>query len=184
MTKLDKKLSRRDAIKLLGAAAGATALANLPSKWSKPELVSGVMPAHAQTSACLVFTAEVIATSGGSIPLGWANPSSYYPAGAVGDVFYYEDCGTDCIYGWIYSYNGDFSADLSVSATIRVRTFSQTLDVVIDSSTGTFSSYYYSRLMTINPVTGEIALDGAEPNGCAGGLRSDFSTAPRRPGRP
>ena len=50
MTKQNKKLSRRDAIKLLGAAAGAVALANLPSKWSKPELVSGVLPAHAQTS--------------------------------------------------------------------------------------------------------------------------------------
>ena len=48
--KQNKKLSRRDAIKLLGAAAGAAALANLPSKWSKPELVSGVLPAHAQTS--------------------------------------------------------------------------------------------------------------------------------------
>ena len=46
-----KRLSRRDAIKLLGAAAGAAALANLPSKWSKPELVSGVLPAHAQTSS-------------------------------------------------------------------------------------------------------------------------------------
>jgi len=45
-----KKLSRRDAIKLLGAAAGATMLANLPSKWSTPELTSGVLPAHAQTS--------------------------------------------------------------------------------------------------------------------------------------
>lgn len=45
-----KKLSRRDAIKLLGAAAGATVLANLPSKWSTPELASGVLPVHAQTS--------------------------------------------------------------------------------------------------------------------------------------
>ena len=56
--KSQKKISRRDAIKLLGAVAGATALANLPSKWSKPELVSGVVPAHAQTSSCgpLTFT--------------------------------------------------------------------------------------------------------------------------------
>ena len=45
-----KKLSRRDAIKLLGAATGATLLANLPSKWKTPELASGVLPAHAQTS--------------------------------------------------------------------------------------------------------------------------------------
>ena len=47
----NKKLSRRDAIKLLGAATGATLLANLPSKWSTPELTQGVLPAHAQTSS-------------------------------------------------------------------------------------------------------------------------------------
>jgi hypothetical protein len=46
-----KELSRRDALKLLGAAAGASVLANLPSKWSTPELTAGVLPAHAQTSA-------------------------------------------------------------------------------------------------------------------------------------
>lgn len=44
------KLSRRDAIKVLAAAAGASALANLPSKWTKPELTTGVLPVHAQTS--------------------------------------------------------------------------------------------------------------------------------------
>jgi hypothetical protein len=51
MTELkNKKISRRDAIKLLGAAAGASVLANLPTKWNTPEIVSGVLPAHAQTS--------------------------------------------------------------------------------------------------------------------------------------
>jgi hypothetical protein len=45
-----KKISRRDAIKLLGATAGATVLANLPTQWSKPELTAGLLPAHAQTS--------------------------------------------------------------------------------------------------------------------------------------
>jgi hypothetical protein len=47
----EKKLSRRDAMKLLGAAIGAAALANLPSKWDKPELAQGVLPAHARQSA-------------------------------------------------------------------------------------------------------------------------------------
>lgn len=51
MTGPHKKLSRRDALKLLGAVAGATALANLPSEWSKPEVVRGVLPAHARTSS-------------------------------------------------------------------------------------------------------------------------------------
>jgi len=45
-----KKISRRDAIKVAGAAAGASVLANLPTKWNTPEIVSGVLPAHAQTS--------------------------------------------------------------------------------------------------------------------------------------
>jgi len=53
--KPNKKLSRRDAIKLLGAAAGASVLANLPTKWSKPSLASGVLPAHAQTTCQAVF---------------------------------------------------------------------------------------------------------------------------------
>ena len=53
---MTKRLSRRDAIKLLGAAAGATVLANLPSKWNKPELASGVLPAHAQTSTSVFHT--------------------------------------------------------------------------------------------------------------------------------
>ncbi len=46
----EKKLSRRDAMKVLGAAIGATALANLPSKWDTPELAQGVLPAHARQS--------------------------------------------------------------------------------------------------------------------------------------
>lgn len=49
------KLSRRETIKLLGAAAGAGVLANLPSKWSKPSISSGVLPAFAQTSELTVL---------------------------------------------------------------------------------------------------------------------------------
>lgn len=48
--KPSKEISRREALKILGAVAGAAALANLPSKWSKPELLRGTLPAHAQTS--------------------------------------------------------------------------------------------------------------------------------------
>jgi hypothetical protein len=50
-SKATKGLSRRDAIKLLGAAAGSTLLANLPSKWTTPRITAGVLPAHAQSSA-------------------------------------------------------------------------------------------------------------------------------------
>jgi hypothetical protein len=56
-----KKLSRRDAIKILGAVAGATVLANLPSKWSKPQLTQGVLPAHAQTSSPIFYSVTCFA---------------------------------------------------------------------------------------------------------------------------
>jgi len=46
----DKKLSRRDAMKVLGAAIGATALTVLPSEWSKPALAASELPEHAQQS--------------------------------------------------------------------------------------------------------------------------------------
>jgi hypothetical protein len=52
MKKTTPKLTRRDALKVLGAAAGASALANLPSKWRTPVLTAGVLPAHAQSSPC------------------------------------------------------------------------------------------------------------------------------------
>ncbi len=47
----EKKLSRRDAMKMLGVAVGAATLASLPSKWNTPELAAGVLPAHARQSA-------------------------------------------------------------------------------------------------------------------------------------
>ncbi len=49
------KISRRDALKILTAATGAAALANLPPKWSKPGVEVGVLPAHAQTSVLHVL---------------------------------------------------------------------------------------------------------------------------------
>jgi len=48
--KSQKKISRRDAVKILAAAVGATALANIPETWTSPDIEMGVLPAHAQTS--------------------------------------------------------------------------------------------------------------------------------------
>jgi hypothetical protein len=45
-----KEISRRDAMKILAAVAGAATLSNIPEKWVKPGLEIGVLPAHAQTS--------------------------------------------------------------------------------------------------------------------------------------
>ncbi len=43
-------LSRRDALKTIAAATGATALATLPGKWETPIIEGGMLPAHAQAS--------------------------------------------------------------------------------------------------------------------------------------
>jgi len=48
----DKNLSRRDALKVLSAALGATALTALPLEWSKPALAVGELPEHARQSGC------------------------------------------------------------------------------------------------------------------------------------
>jgi len=59
MTK--KNLSRREALKVLGTALGGSALASLPPAWSKPAMVRGSLPIHAQTSGCArgFFDAEL-----------------------------------------------------------------------------------------------------------------------------
>ena len=105
-----KKLSRRDAIKLLGAAVGATALANLPSKWSTPELVSGVMPAHAQTSLCVAITITgfdqsndfntkiLIGTGPFPDSVGSPFPFEYYCKAACVVETYYVISGTLTVY--------------------------------------------------------------------------------------
>jgi len=59
----NKYLNRREAIKLLGAVAGASLLAGLPAKWSKPSVSGATLPAHAQFSGLTIidggFTSSV-----------------------------------------------------------------------------------------------------------------------------
>jgi hypothetical protein len=47
----EKKISRRDAMKTLGAVVGAAALSSLPSKWNTPVVAASSLPAHAKQSA-------------------------------------------------------------------------------------------------------------------------------------
>jgi hypothetical protein len=51
----DNALARREALKVLAASAASLgAAAFLPSSWQKPVLQSGYLPAHAQSTFCLV----------------------------------------------------------------------------------------------------------------------------------
>jgi hypothetical protein len=53
---MSQKLSRREALRALAAAAGAAVLATVPTKWETPLVEIGAIPAHAQSSAPLVIT--------------------------------------------------------------------------------------------------------------------------------
>ena len=57
---MQRKLSRRHAIKAIGAALGAGVLASLPARWLKPVVSSGVLPAHA--AASLVHGTQTFST--------------------------------------------------------------------------------------------------------------------------
>lgn len=146
-----KKVSRRDAIKLIGAAAGAAALANLPSKWSKPELVSGVLPAHAQTS-CAAVTFEILTLSPNNIDGITAGiitgPSPDFSSG---------DGGTGSIVGWsCQSGCLAFYLELSTAtdASIRITTLSHTFTIVLNAG--------YTRAdFLIDLGSGVYALDFA-----------------------
>jgi hypothetical protein len=53
----ERSVSRRELLKILGAAGGTlTASVLLPEKWLPPQLDIGVLPAHAQTSEALTIS--------------------------------------------------------------------------------------------------------------------------------
>lgn len=105
MPKQNIEINRRDAIKLLGTATGATVLANLPAKWSKPLLQSGVLPVHAQSS-CIALTIteydELENTSFGYGDWVGADEFSFGP-----DKFWY--CRDECVYYLLETVSGGIS---------------------------------------------------------------------------
>jgi len=88
--------NRRAALKALAAATGAAGLAALPTRWSKPAVMVGAVPAHAQTScvtnALLIENVEDF--------------SLYNYAGSeepdlMGLTFMAWNCGTGCLWFWM-----------------------------------------------------------------------------------
>ena len=77
------KLSRRDALKILAAATGAVALANIPGKWKKPELAAGVLPAHAQTS--VLATLPTVVTTSITPSISPANGTALFDGNVTAD---------------------------------------------------------------------------------------------------
>lgn len=145
-----KKLSRRDAIKLLGAAAGASVLVNLPSKWSTPELASGVLPAHAQTSLCYGLIIDVIENINEDLNMNFPMPDNNGDGFASPAIWY-------CAPGCVEAYFSATDAEVSIT-TLGHPPF------ILDLSP--FGDQDQSIL--VNLLTGEYALNGGDTSNLGG----------------
>jgi len=154
-----KKITRREAIKILGATAGASLLANIPTKWSKPELIGGVLPAHAQTSNCVTLTLELLSASGSPIiymvqTAGTSQPSSQVGAShtyVLGNSFSppvgYQaiwTCRSGCLQ-FVLNYGASSAFMWGVTVTgpnPSYIEYSDTTDLLINLDTGLFATGY------------------------------------------
>lgn len=137
-----KNLSRRDILKVLGAASGAAVLANLPAKWSSPELAVGVLPAHAQTSLCYALTIELVDTDGSAFFQSFQTP----PDEVDGDFLRWY-CQEGCADLDIWA-EGDGVTFITVRITTLAGTFEHTeyageggpyFPLLVDLATGAYS---------------------------------------------
>jgi hypothetical protein len=149
-----KNISRRDALKLLGAATGAAVLANLPAKWKTPQLASGVLPAHAQTSNCLTITIEYVSVPE-EVTWGFSSPT-IPPTTTVGNIgeqgaIWAWECQPGCIYfeTALFSANQEPQTAI-VRVTIGDTTFDWVFEtgtnsyihgILVDGETGVYSEY-------------------------------------------
>jgi hypothetical protein len=94
------KVTRKQFLKLLAAAGGATAAAAfLPGKWVKPIVKVGVLPAHAQSSDGVITITRLNINRGGIVlniqkGRGLASPVKYSPLSAAPNYhasFHYDD---------------------------------------------------------------------------------------------
>ena len=163
MIEQQKKLSRRDALKVLGVATGASVLTSLPSKWSKPELVSGVLPAHAQTSVCSGYAVFFEVLAGApvvSAPFpGYPNPDEIIDinAGSPGTTVAWN-CQSGCI-----GFRLHLATNNGTSGFVQVSTISQQFTLTLDLNKPDYA-------VLVNADTGEYALDGAGSAGACNWL--------------
>lgn len=158
MTEQPRKLSRRDAIKLLGAAAGASVLASLPTKWTKPEITTGVLPAHAQTSACsyAVFI-EVLSndgTLGFSVSQGPSPDQSWSSPGAAGSTAFWH-CQSGCL-----EIDLILNSGISASASVQITTYNHS-PFTLNFDNSIIANQYHEIL--VDMATGDYVLNYAQP---------------------
>jgi len=148
-----KIISRRDAMKLLTAAVGATALTSLPSEWSKPALAASELPEHARQSLCYAVFVEVLSADGEiflAIPDVPGNPLPDVVSGSG---------GTGSTWGW-YCQEGCLFfilGSIDTSASVQITTISDQFTLVINSQD--------PKYVLISLGTGQYSLELGEPAG-------------------
>jgi len=157
----NKKINRRDAIKLISAAAGASVVANLPSKWSKPELASAAMPVHAQASCDVTVTVTMVyqnvdqqlclnqgpapAQQIGDINIDFSSPT----CATTGNILSYQaiwTCQTGCLQLFFNGVDPDnyrWAVSIATPGSSNGITFSDATSInnlVVDLSTGEYQT--------------------------------------------
>ena len=146
-----KKLSRREAIKVLGAATGASLLANIPAKWSRPEVTGSPLPAFAQTSCYDVTVAHVDSNGSYSVYYQSNTPDSTGPSNQLP---YQWLCRTGCLY-LVISFGTATSVELEITTVAGVSPLILTFETDL----------------LINVETGEFGIDQDPVNGCSWPIR-------------
>jgi hypothetical protein len=136
------KVSRRDAVKILTAVAGATALANIPSKWTKPSLDIGILPAHAQTSG--VHTLAV----GPDQNVDYCSPANLVSTVTISP----GASGIPMKYTIVASTNVTISSPASPTGT------------ALTNSSGVASVTVNASTFDVNPTTVEVTWEFANPS--------------------
>ncbi len=156
----EKKISRRDTIKVLGAAIGGAALSTIPAKWSKPVLAASQLPEHARQSVLATCTTyalvlEILSLSTGDFnsPTMNVQPDNSISGNTSRQVVW--NCShTGCFYGIFPLRN----PPAGTTVTANVSTFSQgPVNVVWDDAHPVHS-------ISVNFNTGALSIDG-----CAAG---------------
>jgi hypothetical protein len=179
MPQTPKKLSRRDALKVLGAAAGATALANLPSRWTTPVINAGVLPAHAQSSCNgSSLTAEITFLTGlsGGTYVSASPDAASDPPNQEGYRLSWV-CRDECILLYAYALSGEGDAQINLHVTVEPaggasNTFDLTYDtgvandyaivwVYLNGSTGVYNSGEFR----LSDDSQSMTVDGCPPGG-------------------
>lgn len=174
MQPVEKKdgVSRRDALKVLAATAGAVTLSILPDQWEKPVIEVGALPVHAQGSP----TGQVTISNLAITFTGLNDCTILGLTGSSNDLsFDYEDSSGRIVSGAVVRFGTDFDTNLPSNIDID----NPIVDVSGDASSGTITlTPLCAAFGSSNSLSVEVQLVNAD-----GDIGNRLQiTVPRPPG--